>query len=144
MLLQILTVGIPFLIMTATDWLKHDALPERVNALIVIVVTFLLAGIWALFSGQLIGNFYADFLLIAALSFAIMGIPELAPIRAWLQSILTSPFAMLAPAASLHTPVTLRASRPTHDQALTQHNIVDAEISSQPTRPMPAPQTHDE
>ena len=136
-LLQILSIGVPFVIMAACDWLKQDTLPDRVNAAIIIVTTIILAALWALVDNQLVGNFYADILVVAAISFSIMNIPELAGVRAWLSRILVSPFAMFAPVTPMVTPVTLRSSLPRRDASLSQRAVTVDEISSQPTRPMP-------
>lgn len=94
------TIGIPFLIVVIANWLMHDTLPRWINATILVIVTFAVATIWAIFTRSLVGGWIADIMLIAGVSFGIMAVPELAGVRQWIRDTFLSPFSVLAPAPS--------------------------------------------
>ncbi|HLZ64372.1 MAG TPA: hypothetical protein VKR06_46170 [Ktedonosporobacter sp.] len=94
------TIGIPFLIVVIANWLMHDTLPRWINAAIVVIVTFTVATIWAVFTRSLVGGWIANIMLIAGVSFGIMAVPELAGVRQWIRDTFLSPFSVLAPSSS--------------------------------------------
>ncbi len=134
--------GAPFVIAAVCDWLQHDGLPERTNALIVMATVALLSTIWALMNGQFIGSLATDISIVFVGSLFILNLPQLAWIHAWLQRVLVSPFALLPPARIVDsvppTQPTLRASALGPGKTWTQRPIVDGSVSEQPTQAMPS------
>lgn len=93
---QALIPVLPFVALIATDWLRHSTLPRWVNVLIGLFVPLILATIWALLSNALTPDLSGDIALLVALCYAVMALPDIAPLRNWLQSTLTSPAALFA------------------------------------------------
>ena len=98
--------ALPFLSMLLTDWLRHSTLPKLLNVLFALLVPLFIAASWGLLDSAFTPNIGADFVLIVALIYAVMALPDLAVLRAWLQDTLTSPFALTSPSPA---PVTTTA-----------------------------------
>lgn len=128
---------LPFLSMILTDWLRHSTLPKWLNMLIALIAPLLIASLWGLLCGAFTPDLSADFVLIVALIYAVMALPDLAGLRAWLQDTLTSPFAMVAAISAPADPPTIRRRA-----SLSMHGIeLPALTTPHPAlrTPLPAP-----
>lgn len=102
---QPLVVIVPLISVAITGWLAHSALPSWANSIIALVVVVAVAGLWALFSNQLVGGLVADFVIIAAYSAALEAGP-LSGLQQWLMVRLPSPLdAILGPSSAVEITV---------------------------------------
>lgn len=91
---QALIPVLPFVTLIITDWLHHSTLPKWFNVLIGLFAPLFLATIWALLSNALTPDLSGDIVLLVALCYAVMALPDIAPLRQWLQDTLVSPAAL--------------------------------------------------
>lgn len=109
---QTMAAVLPFISLIVVDWLHHSTLPRWANVLIGLAVPLFLATIWALLSNALTLNLSGDIALLVALCYAVMALPDIAPLRDWLQSTLVSPAALLAHQQSAPEPAITASTVP--------------------------------
>jgi hypothetical protein len=92
-------IGPPAIAMFLSGWLRDSRLPKWFDTTIAFLVVVLTAWVWALLAGKLAGDLPADTVIIAGYVAALIAGP-MAPLHAWLNVKLPSPFSALAEEAS--------------------------------------------
>lgn len=106
----VLVPALPFISLIATDWLRHSTLPTWANVSIALGVPATIALIWALIARAFTANIGADIVIVLALSYAVMALPDVASLRQWLQDTLKSPLAGLAAPRIVESTLTTSAA----------------------------------
>src|SRR5579859_2092212 len=81
----------PFLVAAIAGWLGHDNFPKWLNTIISFIVISLVAIIWSLFSGKLVGNdIWTNIIFVAGVCAAFVA-GALARLQKWFTAKTTSP-----------------------------------------------------
>ena len=104
----------PFLIAALAGWLNSNGWPKWTNAIISFIVIVFVAWIWSLFSGKLVSDFWANFIIVAGVCAAFVAGP-LAPLQQWFTQRTASPLKFVvalfwSPQIATTQPVTQRRS----------------------------------